>query len=848
MVRMLIPLLACILWCLAVTKAEDLPPLIDSLVIPFRNDPIPSVIRPKISGDQRIQTPFQRHESTRPPLRRRLRKKKRRGKPLSRSTKQSELSERLPFPSEEKLHEAHCPQVCCFTTRAEYGEEVVLNCGKKCPERWQIIDHLDCLYWKNPTAHLDVVDTELAFSGPSGNSGRGYDLKLILAPAPLEAVSGKNKTEPERRIKVDRLTDGVLEWLIHSVRESLQMQLSPIHLTLSFMYIGKLRRVDLGNLSSRLYVTRLSIWNPFEWEEDSFIAPPVAIGFGTSTTLPYFRLTVFCDHANQKAGFRRLWFPWKSWQVRFNQCYDSYVCRSWISRYAICDRLDSSSASPRMFTPSSFLIPKPLSSDSTALSKGFYLDHKGSAPNQIVYENQCQSEPDLLDPVDDLKLDHQNECWQVGGFSDRMIPAIQTTVRLQVTQAPDVVPTSAPTTVKTHESSAGAPAAARISTTTAGTTSTTTTLTTSTQTTALAANKTVYFYGQTTTSEETVYVPANIPMHNTSYVSEKAPENELTSTTTVLSTHKAEVHVIPTEKYDETNLKQTTQGTTGRTRGETTTHSLILAVIVLAILVIILLFTLVVLMLYMRRWKSRYQMKDKDFATPYCIRVSKIPDTGYTALLGSKNHIKHYESGVIAGPEESHLAPYNSFSSLEGRHKRQLPPPYPVHVNNGKYPGHARTPSMTPSTDVETDIDGSCPATPRQQCSKGAPRERKFRTPETPWTQLRSSRNLYGSRSSVGSHPPTRRRAASASSSRDMDSTSTPNLSPRAPSRLPRKQMHQAAFNRAYASPLMRRKNSPTKMRRKVPHTFVFEDGQLSEDRLPEGLRLSFSKIMGQQN
>ncbi|TGZ59565.1 hypothetical protein CRM22_009007 [Opisthorchis felineus] len=309
------------------------------------------------------------------------------------------------------LDEGLCPSVHCFTFRNSTTRKVVLDCqDKMLSTTITVLERINCSFWKNPTTTHSFRTA--AITGPAMAEGRGYDLKIILSPA----QGHKDRGDAVRRLHIDHLIPGVLGWIVQTLRHNLQLELSPIHLTISYIYIATLRRIDLGDLSTRSRVTRLSIWNPFNWEDDSLI-PNTVVGtkgnfaYAQDPILPpYFRLTVFCDVANRISSFRRLWLPWKSWQVRFYHCHDNYECRSWISRYPICDVFSS-----QTFMPVYFLLPQPAVGSHS--SPKHYLHFSGvnsrnKAGNQLLFENTCQREADLWDPVDDLKLDHVRKCWQ----------------------------------------------------------------------------------------------------------------------------------------------------------------------------------------------------------------------------------------------------------------------------------------------------------------------------------------------------------------------------------------------------------------------------------------------------
>ncbi|CAH8433846.1 unnamed protein product, partial [Schistosoma turkestanicum] len=388
--------------------------------------------------------------------------------------------------------ESLCPDVYCFAKRLSPSDELTFDCKGQSSEVNNEDTMIDCHFWHVPSAGADSNQQR-----QYKQDGRGYDLRIVLKPSTVSADDFSSKSNGAARLRIGHLKPGVLGWIIQTVRSSLKTPLSPVHLTISFIYFRHLGRDDLGNLATKSHVTHLSLWNPFNWDEDSFIP----FTNKTSESLnnmgysadgpPYFRLSLFCDYENQKPSFRRLWFPWKSWQLRLTHCPDLYVCWQLHSKYPICDvkySADNPEKLLKAFKPSYMISPKSLvnSPQSPRQETGM----------QILYDNQCLLNPNRTKLMNDLKMDYLSQCLrsdsdkpttnkttlrQTTGLQTTTIP----TTAMPTTTSTTVVITSAPsktTTVTTPltETSTSLPTTLALTTTTETTTDSTTKLNTTT--------------------------------------------------------------------------------------------------------------------------------------------------------------------------------------------------------------------------------------------------------------------------------------------------------------------------------------------------------------------------------
>ena len=335
------------------------------------------------------------------------------------------------------------------------------------PSLLKLLPTLIAYFGSGSTARQGTTSKQVNMAQLNMNEGRGYDLKLILRPnTSKETNDNGNIPTNVPLLRIDSLVPGILTWIIQTLRGTINMKHSPIHLTLSFMYFSKLGREDLGDLSGTARVTRLNLWNPSSWEEDSFIPLPTSRNDHGQPAPPYFRLTLFCDHENKGSSFRRLWFPWKTWQVRFNHCPTLYVCRAWNSQYPICDQRSSSSsaAAPNTFMPYFYIQPKLLSGSVPNPSLNKMQVPYGSGL-QILFNSQCEREHNLYDPVNDLNLDPTSGCWHPGAFTPKPEPTTPVIPSKYINSR----------TTKTIDRESVLPSTERVPTTPVTTTTTTTT-------------------------------------------------------------------------------------------------------------------------------------------------------------------------------------------------------------------------------------------------------------------------------------------------------------------------------------------------------------------------------------
>ncbi|CAH8438865.1 unnamed protein product [Heterobilharzia americana] len=147
---------------------------------------------------------------------------------------------------------------------------------------------------------------------------------------------------------------------------------------------------------------------------------------------------------------------------------------------------------------------------------------------QILYNNQCQLEPDQSDPVGDLKLDHRGHCWKTDaykaaldrGMTKTIVPIVVTvpttpfistttsTVPLSVMTSEIVVLSASQTTTEAPVSTS--PATATTTTVTANTNTTTATITTTSTTNTAGELKTDSPMLSKSSADSLKPVPANL--------------------------------------------------------------------------------------------------------------------------------------------------------------------------------------------------------------------------------------------------------------------------------------------------------------------------------------------------
>ncbi|GAA33124.2 hypothetical protein CLF_112057 [Clonorchis sinensis] len=683
------------------------------------------------------------------------------------------------------LDEGLCPSVHCFTFRNFTTRKVVLDCQDEIPStnnHIKILERINCSFWKNPT--ITHSFRTAVITGPAMAEGRGYDLKIILSPA----QGGEDRGDAIRRLHIDHLVPGVLGWIVQTLRHNLQLELSPVHLTISYIYIATLRRIDLGDLSTRSRVTRLSIWNPFNWEDDSLI-PNTVVGtkgnfaYAQDAILPpYFRLTIFCDVANRISSFRRLWLPWKSWQVRFYHCHDNYECRSWISRYPICDVFSS-----QTFMPVYFLLPQPAVGSHSSSPKHYLrfsgVNSRNKAGNQLLFENTCQREAGLWDPVDDLKLDHVRKCWQPNVYN------VDTNQRVEPLDTVVIVPESEP---NEYESTAKNTSTAAPETTTTG--AVTLSSTPSTQ----APDRA--FVNLTSTEENLVERFALLP--NTSDTSSMTKEDHEPSPPTLLHIANA-----PAYSLEEKPIKA---------KSSTSDSYLIYIIISLILLVIFLSFALIFAILCIRRRVSR-EKQERKFTNGYLCRLDG------STLYGSCPH--PLSSSVI-------FLRRNSINAYSPRSVRNLP----------------RTTSEYFTSTVDTTVglgtigDYGPTGTTCSKLQNSNP-VRGLSNPNlnaswkaVDWGKVRTKSHHH---SQVSVNSVSKRLNNSSSGLRINGLGELPSPYPLQPWHSPKSKKRKQPGERFRNSRMF-----AFWRRSKRPHTMVFEDGEFSKENWPEGLKNSLAHIL----
>ncbi|CAH8438848.1 unnamed protein product [Heterobilharzia americana] len=310
----------------------DSPTIIDTLTFPLdeldlppRNQQLPIKEHPKYESLHSSNVVTQQEDNSRQTTRK--------SRYLDKQNEQSEFNYSL-----FEVGESACPNVYCYAKRQSLTNELMFDCKTQLSELDNNDTMIGCHFWRVPSPGTDTNHPL-----QSKRHGQGFDLRIVLQPATVGAEE-VSKTNGIKRLRIGQLKPGILEWIVQMVRSSSKMTLSPVHLTISFIYFKNLGRNDLGNLPTKSHVTRLSLWNPFSWDEDSFIpfidqkSESLTDGVYTTNIPPYFRLSIFCDYENQNSSFKRLWFPWKSWQLRLSHCSDLYVCRLWYGKYLYVTR------------------------------------------------------------------------------------------------------------------------------------------------------------------------------------------------------------------------------------------------------------------------------------------------------------------------------------------------------------------------------------------------------------------------------------------------------------------------------------------------------------------------------
>ncbi|CAH8496323.1 unnamed protein product [Schistosoma rodhaini] len=537
--------------------------------------------------------------------------------------------------------ESLCPDVYCFAKRLSSSDELTFDCKSQSFEVTSEDTMIDCHYWHVPSPGADSNQQR-----QSKQHGKGYDLRIVLKPSTISADDLSSKSNSASRLRISHLKPGVLNWIIETVRLSLKMPLSPVHLTISFIYFKRLGRDDLGNLATKSRVTHLSLWNPFYWDEDSFI--PITNKTSKSSNNagyldegpPYFRLSLFCDYENQNPSFRRLWFPWKSWQLRLTHCPDLYNCWHWYSKYPICDLKQSTDNPERLlksFIPSYLISPKSLMSSPQSL--------KQETGMQILYDNQCLPNPNQTNIVSDLKMNYRDQCLQ--SDNDKPVRDIQTskttlqqTTEMRTTTASVII---MPTTINT---------ATTVNSTPRTTTTVTTPLVTTSKHSSITPLSTTSTFTTTTTTENKTDLIIKIDKTTNSL---NLTKKEKSQTASILNMNTSKIY--PTDlSFNQSNIwspnhKETTfldqKSNFNKTipiilnqdnliKDGISTEYLTSGLILLAILNIILIICFIILVLWIRR---RIKVNSKNKLTNF---HELYQDYSGIDIIGSNNNNSLY--------------------------------------------------------------------------------------------------------------------------------------------------------------------------------------------------------------
>ncbi|CAI2722562.1 unnamed protein product [Schistosoma spindalis] len=576
--------------------------------------------------------------------------------------------------------ESLCPDVYCFAKRLSPSDELTFDCKSQSFEVTNEDTMIDCHYWHVPSPGADSNQQH-----QSKQHGKGYDLRIVLKPSTVSADDLSSKSNSASRLRISHLKPGVLNWIIETVRLSLKMPLSPVHLTISFIYFKRLGRDDLGNLATKSRVTHLSLWNPFNWDEDSFIpiTNKTSNNAGYSVESPsYFRLSLFCDYENQNPSFRRLWFPWKSWQLRLTHCPDLYICWQWYSKYPICDVKQSINNPEKLlksFMPSYLISPKSLINSHQSI--------KQETGMQILYDNQCLRNPNQTNLIRDLKINYPGQCLQ--SDNDKPIrdihvskTTLQQTIEIQnTTHSMNIIPTTMNTTTTTTTVN-NIP---RTSLTT--TTITTPLMTTSIRSTITSLSTTSTSTTSTTTTTTSTTSTTTIPPkeNQTDFMIKLNKTTNLLKSILKINTTKMypidnsmNQSIIWSPKHEDitfidqkSNFNKTMSIILNQNKNDLSTEYLTNGLILLAILNIILIICFIILILWIRKRiqknsKNKFINSHDFYQDNYYTRINMIgshsnytPNNHYPLLISNKSGSYLFESQFKLN-QRHHSFPNNS--------------------------------------------------------------------------------------------------------------------------------------------------------------------------------------------
>ncbi|KAK4473019.1 hypothetical protein MN116_004214 [Schistosoma mekongi] len=491
-----------------------------------------------------------------------------------------------------EVDESLCPHVYCYAKRLSSSDELTFDCKEKSTEINNEDTMIDCHFWRVPSPGSDSIQPQ-----QSKQHGKGFDLRIVLKPSTVSAEEFSSKSGSVARLRISHLKSGIFDWIIQTVRSHLKMTLSPVHLTISFIYFKSLGRDDLGNLATKSHVTHLSLWNPFNWDEDSFIplANQSLESSNNSSYLtespPYFRLSLFCDYENQNPSFRRLWFPWKSWQLRLTHCPNLYICRQWYNKYPICDTrylVDNVEISVKSFMPSYFISPKLLANASQS--------PRQESGMQLLYNNQCRLELNQTNLVSDLKIDHLGQCLRSDAYKSAFVIYQNETALQQTSELPTTTATTSTKTTSTHTRTKHViTPKASLPTTTTSMLPVTTSIFTAAETTAVFMTVNTTTYSPKSTSNRKSRIEAVTKMNDTInyldvYPIKKFVTESSNRVKTVLD-HRSELNKPTVFEMNQDTLNK--EGVS--------IEYLISGLILLGILNIVLIFCFIILVLWIRR-------------------------------------------------------------------------------------------------------------------------------------------------------------------------------------------------------------------------------------------------------
>lgn len=307
-------------------------------------------------------------------------------------------SRQAPVP-QQSTGSSGCPQVVCFIAMFANSSSL-FDCAPSPPVDALSIHRLECTFWQ-PPASAQVPSTDEIFSGearrpPSSSSNNHLPvlLRIVLKP------SVNSQLDVKQRVVADAMVPGALVRLVKAVRSTLDpSHTTQLKLSLIMVKMKRLSYIDLARVFAVANIGGLTLWNPDELEETSFLQHAQRIN---GVTGPFVRLTFYCEADNDQPAFGRLWLPWFRWQVTFRQCRGHYSCYRWPRGDRLCCNLERCPEVP-----------------------GYVVTHGDKLANRDASETQirqqqvldfysCSTETDLTGPLVDLKK--RDGCWAIPGY------------------------------------------------------------------------------------------------------------------------------------------------------------------------------------------------------------------------------------------------------------------------------------------------------------------------------------------------------------------------------------------------------------------------------------------------